>query len=79
MVEFVQKLDRNKKIYIPKMLRESGFFEKIKIIPNYNAAIMFPSNINLSHVKDSVEVLLNDIKNRIGAESQKTKSGEKNV
>lgn len=61
MVEFKQKLDRNNKIYIPKLLREAGFKGTIRIRPDDNVAIIYPESADLSSVKISVELLLREI------------------
>ena len=70
MVRFQQRLDRNKKIYLPKVLREAGFDESVEIIPDFKAAVMFPSGTRLTEVKKSLEVLLQEIGHRISSESR---------
>ena len=67
-MEFEQKLDSLGKIYLPKPLRNAGFSVKVKIRPNQCAAIMYPSNVDLKHVKRSVEILLDDIEHVIESE-----------
>jgi len=68
MVRFRQRLDRNKKIYIPKVLREAGFDGSLEIIPDFKAAVMFPSGTRLEEVKRSLEILLRDLEFRISSE-----------
>jgi hypothetical protein len=63
MVEFREKLDRNNKIYLPKVLREAGFKGAIRIRPTENVAIIYPEGVDLSSVKSSIELLLSEIDN----------------
>ncbi len=65
MVKFTQNLDRNKKIYIPKPLREAGFSESLVIIPDNKAAVMFSEDTELKEVEKSLLILLQDIRQQI--------------
>ena len=68
MVKFRQKLDKNKKIYIPKPLREIGFNDIIEIEPNTHAAVMYPRGVPLDRVIASLEIILRDLKLRLDFE-----------
>lgn len=65
MVKFIQKLDRNKKIYFPKVLREAGFDRIVEILANAKALVAYPQGTDLEHVLRSLDVIRNDIKHRI--------------
>jgi len=64
MVEFNQKVDGRNRIYIPKLMRESGFDKTIKIIPNATAAIMFGEDTNLKDVLKSIDIIKADLQHR---------------
>jgi bifunctional DNA-binding transcriptional regulator/antitoxin component of YhaV-PrlF toxin-antitoxin module len=65
MVQFKLKMDRNRKVYIPKAMREAGFTDTLELIPNAAAAVVYPSGTSLKQVQKSVQVILQDIQNRI--------------
>ena len=69
MVIFKQKLDRNKKIYIPKPLRNAGFKDTLIIMPNYRAAVIYPVQTDLKEVERSLQILLEDLKHQIAVEA----------
>jgi len=66
MVRFRQRLDRNKKIYIPKPLREVGFRDILEIRPNTHAAAIYPAGADLEKVVQSLEIIIQDLKLQIG-------------
>lgn len=51
-------------IYLPNEIRES-FGKHVKLIPNSLAAILFPADADLQDVRDSVNVILQDMELRI--------------
>ncbi|MEM2342269.1 MAG: hypothetical protein QXX94_07555 [Candidatus Bathyarchaeia archaeon] len=67
MVRFRQRLDRNRKIYIPKPLREAGFNTVIEIIPDTHAAAIYPAGADLREVVQSLEIILQDLKLQVKA------------
>jgi len=62
MVKFKQRLDRNKKIYIPKPIRVMGFNSVIEISPNTRAAAMYPEGSNPHEVIRSLEWIIQGLK-----------------
>jgi len=64
MVQFVQNVDSNNKIYISKALRKAGFDGSIVIIPGFKAAVMYPEGTNLEAVEQSICILLEGIRLR---------------
>jgi len=62
MVKFKQRLDRNKKIYIPKPLRIMGFDDVIEISPNTRAAAMYPEGSDPIEVIRSLEWIIQGLK-----------------
>ena len=68
MVKFTRKLDRNKKIYLPKVLREAGFNSAVDILANAKAIVVYPSGTDLEDVSRSLAVIQTDVKNRIDLE-----------
>ncbi len=64
MVTFRQKLDTQGKIYIRKALRDLGFDNEIEIAPNTRAAVMYPSNVPLGEVLDSLRIISQDLELR---------------
>jgi len=62
MVKFKQRLDRNKKIYIPKPLRVMGFDNVIEISPNTRAAAMYPEGSNPIEIIQSLEWVIQGLK-----------------
>jgi hypothetical protein len=72
MVKFVQKLDRNNKIYIAKPLREAGLINTIEILPNSQAAIIYRVGTKIGDILASLEIIMADLKHR-----QKTEEAER--
>jgi len=70
MVRFRQKLDKNKKIYIPKPLRESGFKDTIEIRPNTHAAVMYPQGASINNVIKSLEIIIRDLQLQLETERE---------
>ena len=62
MVKFKQRLDRNKKIYIPKPLRLMGFDNVIEISPDTTAAAIYPEGSDLTEVIQSLEWIIQGLK-----------------
>jgi len=73
VVVFKQNLDRNHKIYVPRVLRKAGFDKTVTIWPDDVAAVMHPSRADLKEVMASVEMILKDIENRLHAQEETTK------
>jgi hypothetical protein len=65
MVRFIQKLDRNNKVYIAKSLRQAGLFGTIEIVHNANAAVFFPAETTLEDVLASLDIIRQDIEHRL--------------
>jgi len=64
LVVYRQKLDSSGKIYIRKVLRDSGFGDWIEILPNSKACILYPSRVPIAEVLDSLRVLRQDLQLR---------------
>ncbi|MBS7649691.1 hypothetical protein KEJ17_08640, partial [Candidatus Bathyarchaeota archaeon] len=60
MVKFRQKLDRNEKIYIPKILREAGFDKVLEIFLSSYAAVIYPAEADLGKVIQNSEIIIQD-------------------
>lgn len=69
MVKFVQKLDRNNKVYIAKPLRQAGFVNTIEILPNARAAVIYQVNTPIKDILASLKIIVADLKHR--AKTQK--------
>jgi hypothetical protein len=68
-VQYTKRLDSNSKLYIPKVLREAGFNNTINIIPNSNAFLCFPQNVDLTEVLESIMVIKKIVEIRIKRDS----------
>jgi hypothetical protein len=64
MVKFIQKLDRNNKIYITKPLREAGLINTVEILPNSQAAIIYRVGTKIDDILMSLEIIMADLKHR---------------
>ena len=64
MVKFVQKLDRNNRVYIAKPLRQAGLINTIEILPNAKAAVIYQAGTKVSDILDSLEIITADLKHR---------------
>jgi hypothetical protein len=60
-------------LYVPAEIREA-FGRRISWIPNSVAAIMFPSDVPLEDVKQSVDLLVKDLELRIKRARRPNKS-----
>ena len=64
MVKFVQKLDRNNRVYIAKPLRQAGLINTIEILPNAKAAVIYQAGTKVNDILDSLEIITADLKHR---------------
>ena len=64
MVKFVQKLDRNNRVYIAKPLRQAGLINTIEILPNAKAAVIYQAGTKINDILDSLEIITADLKHR---------------
>ena len=64
MVKFVQKLDRNNKVYIAKPLRQSGIVDIVEIVPNAKAAVIYQAGTKISDILASLEIIMADLRHR---------------
>jgi len=69
MVKFIQKLDRNNKVYIAKPLRQAGIINTIEIVPNAKAAVIYQAGTKISDILASLEVIIADLKHRAQMEA----------
>lgn len=72
MVKFVQRLDRNNKIYIVKPLRQAGLVNTIEIMPNEKAAVIYRAGTKIEDVLASLQVIIADLQNRLKTEQSST-------
>lgn len=70
-MKFTQKLDRNNKIYIIKPLRQTGFVNLIDIVPNSNAAVIYPSGTKINDVLSSLKIIVADLQQQAKREVEK--------
>lgn len=70
MVKFVQKLDRNNKIYIAKPLRQAGLVNTIEILPDAKAAVIYKAGTKTEDIIASLRVIIADLKHRAKAEDK---------
>jgi len=64
MVKFIQKLDRNNRVYIAKPLRQAGLVNTIEILPNARAAVIYQAGTEISDILESLEIIIADLKHR---------------
>jgi hypothetical protein len=64
MVKFVQKLDRNNRVYIAKPLRQAGLVNTIEILPNEKAAVIYQAGTKITDILDSLKIITADLKHR---------------
>lgn len=62
--EFELKTGPQGHIYLPKKIREV-FGEKLKIMPNVNAAAIYPADVDLETVVASLQLIIQDLKLRL--------------
>jgi bifunctional DNA-binding transcriptional regulator/antitoxin component of YhaV-PrlF toxin-antitoxin module len=72
MVKFHTKANPQGQYYLPKEVREE-LGEKLDLICNAKAAVIYNSNTSLELVLKSLEVLTQDIKNRKEAQDAQKK------
>ncbi len=71
MVKFVQKLDRNNKIYIAKPLRQAGLVNTIEILPDAKAAVIYKAGTKTEDIIESLRIIMADLRHRAKAEAKK--------
>lgn len=71
MVKFIQKLDRNNKVYIAKPLRSAGIVNIVEIVPNAKAAVIYQTGTKISDILSSLEIIIADLKHRAQMETEK--------
>ena len=64
MVKFIQKLDRNNRVYIAKPLRQAGLVNTIEILPNAKAAVIYQAGTEINDILESLEIITADLKHR---------------
>jgi len=69
-MEFELKTGPQGHIYLPKKIRQI-FGEKIKLLPDANAAAIYPENANPQAVIDSLQIIISDLKLRTKNGDQK--------
>lgn len=62
--EFELKTGPQGHIYLPKKIREV-FGEKLKIMPNAHAAVLYPADADLQAVIASLQLIIRDLKLRL--------------
>lgn len=71
MVEFKINVNRSQRlVYIPKKVLEV-LGHSLTIVPDMNAAVLYPTGQNLEIVAKSVEILLQDLRLRIESKRPK--------
>ena len=67
MVKFRKRIDKANKIYIPKVVQESGFkgVLDVNLHPNATALAIYPVNADKETVIKSLEVILQDLRNEV--------------
>lgn len=71
MVKFVQKLDRNNKIYIVKPLRQAGLTNTVEILPNSQAAVIYRAGTKIEDILASLKTITSDLEHRLKKETEK--------
>jgi len=71
MVKFVQKLDRNNKVYIAKPLRQAGLVNTIEILPDAKAAVIYRAGTKTEDIIASLRIIIADLKHRSKKEAKK--------
>jgi len=69
MVELRVKLAGSGVFYLPKEVRQS-FGRRLRIIPNYKAAVFFPEDASYDDVLASLEVIMADLRHRARLERE---------
>jgi len=64
MVKFVQKLDRNNKVYIAKPLRQAGLVNTIEILPDAKAAVIYRAGTKTEDIIASLRIIIADLRHR---------------
>jgi hypothetical protein len=62
-MEFELKAGRQGHVYFPKRIR-AAFGDKMKFLPNTNAAVIFPEKADLEAVIESLRVIITDLELR---------------
>ena len=63
-VEYELKTGPQGHIYLPKRIRET-FGNTLKFLPNSNAAVIYPENMELGAVIKSLYLIISDLKLRV--------------
>lgn len=64
-MEFNLKAGSQGHIYLPKRIREV-FGDRMKLLPNATAAVIYPENVAPEDVIKSLQVIISDLKLRSG-------------
>jgi bifunctional DNA-binding transcriptional regulator/antitoxin component of YhaV-PrlF toxin-antitoxin module len=67
-MEFELKIGSQGHVYLPKKIRKA-FGEKLKFLPNLNAAVIYAENTDPEVVISSLQVIISDLKLRIKKET----------
>jgi bifunctional DNA-binding transcriptional regulator/antitoxin component of YhaV-PrlF toxin-antitoxin module len=70
MVKFTTTVDKNGRIYIAKLLRQSFLVNTLEILPNAKAAVIYKADTPVQDVLASLEIIMADLRYRakLGAE-----------
>lgn len=72
-MEFTLRTGPQGHVYMPKKIRDV-FGDKMKLLPNTAAAVIYPENADPETIIKSLRVIINDLKLRIETrQSEKTK------
>jgi len=69
MVKFKVKANPSGQYYFPKEVREE-LGKELTLICNAQAAVVFPENVSLKNVLESIELIMKDLKHRIQLEKE---------
>lgn len=74
-MEFELKTGPQGHVYFPKRIRRV-FGDKLKLLPNSDAAVIFSENTEPEAVIASLQVIISDLKLRVNKERRKTAGHE---
>jgi len=74
-MEFELKTGPQGHIYFPKSIRKV-LGDKMKLLPNSDAAVIFPEGTEPEDVIASLEVIISDLKLRVNKKRRKTGSND---
>lgn len=69
MVKFRVKANPSGQYYFPKEVREE-LGEKLTLVCNAQAAVVFPEGASLKSVLQSIELIMNDLSHRLQLEKE---------